>query len=124
MNRLRARDLGLPFPGDTGTHNAITDVPGVLVGYTTIERDGDTLEVGQGPVHTGVTAILPRGRRETLTPIWAGQYSLNGNGELTGTHASAAQKFCYALSGRRDENHQRASATRTATSVPAQARRP
>lgn len=76
---LRARDLGLPFEGDHGVNNAITDIPGVEVGYTTlIEREG--------PIRTGVTAILPRGKQEKMSPIWAGQYSLNGNGEMTGTH--------------------------------------
>ena len=84
--KLRARELGLPLAGRTGKHNAITDIPGVLTGFTTINRDRDTLEVGAGPVHTGVTAILPRGRRNDLSPIWAGHHNLNGNGELTGTH--------------------------------------
>ena len=84
--KARARDLGLPFAGTPGAHNAITDVPGVLVGYSTLQQPRATLEVGVGPVQTGVTAILPRGRRDTLSPIWAGHYNLNGNGELTGTH--------------------------------------
>lgn len=82
----RARDLGLPFPGTPGTHNAITDVPGVLVGFTTINQPRDELVVGKGPVHTGVTAVLPRGRGEALSPIWAATHVLNGNGEMTGTH--------------------------------------
>lgn len=86
MNKSRARDLGLPFCGATGANNSITDVPGLLVGYTTLNEHSDTLEVGTGPIHTGVTAILPRGRRDSLSPIWAGHYNLNGNGELTGTH--------------------------------------
>ena len=81
----RARDLGLPLAGKTGRHNAITDVPGVLVGFTTINRNRTSLEVGAGPVHTGVTAILPRGRKHKLSPAWAGHYNLNGNGEMTGT---------------------------------------
>ncbi len=85
-SKPRARELGLPLDGITGSHNAITDVPGVLVGFSTINRDRDSLEVGAGPVHTGVTAILPRGRRDDLSPTWAGHYNLNGNGELTGTH--------------------------------------
>ena len=76
----------MAFAGTPGPHNAITDVPGVLVGYATmIEGDG-ALVVGQGPVRTGVTAILPRGRQNEMMPIWAGQYALNGNGEMTGTH--------------------------------------
>ena len=86
MPKLRGRDLGLPFPGETGTHNAITDVPGVEVGFTTrIEGEGP-LVVGKGPVRTGVTAILPLGRQSTPEPVWAGMYALNGNGEMTGTH--------------------------------------
>ncbi len=62
-SKPRARELGLPLDGITCSHNAITDVPGVLVGFTTINRDRDSLEVGAGPVHTGITAILPHGRR-------------------------------------------------------------
>ena len=82
----RARDLGLPFEGRTGVFNALTDVPGVEIGFTTlIEGKGD-LQVGKGPIRTGVTAILPRSKRITLSPIWAGQFNLNGNGEMTGTH--------------------------------------
>jgi L-aminopeptidase/D-esterase-like protein len=79
----RARDLGIPFEGTPGSLNAITDVAGVEVGHTTlIEGEGD-LVVGEGPVRTGVTAILPRGK--TYDPVFAGWYSLNGNGEMTGT---------------------------------------
>ncbi|MCA0936822.1 P1 family peptidase [Vibrio alginolyticus] len=79
--KLRARELGLPFPGETGANNAITDIPGVLVGYKTlIKHDPDS------PVQTGVTAILPRGYSKTPQPVWAGSYALNGNGEMTGTH--------------------------------------
>jgi len=86
MTKPRGRDLGLPFPGETGAHNAITDVPGVEVGYRTrIEGDGP-LTQGSGPVRTGVTAILPLGRRPDPQPVWAGMYALNGNGEMTGTH--------------------------------------
>jgi len=84
--KKRARDLGLAFSGTPGPYNAITDVPGVLVGFETLNQQRDTLEVGVGPVHTGVTAILPRGRRDVLSPVWAGHFNLNGNGELTGTH--------------------------------------
>ncbi len=86
MSKPRGRDLGLPFPGVTGPNNAITDVPGVEVGYTTrIEGDGALVE-GTGPVRTGVTAILPLGRRADPQPVWSGMYALNGNGEMTGTH--------------------------------------
>ena len=86
MSKPRGRDLGLPFPGEAGRYNAITDVPGVEVGFTTrIEGEGPLVE-GQGPVRTGVTAILPLGRRPEPEPVWAGMYALNGNGEMTGTH--------------------------------------
>ncbi len=80
MARPRARDLGLDFHGTPGPHNALTDVPGVLVGYVTLIDDST------GPVRTGVTAILPFGRDPVPRPVWAGQFSLNGNGEMTGTH--------------------------------------
>ncbi|RFP06173.1 aminopeptidase [Komagataeibacter xylinus] len=79
--RPRARALGLPMQGHTGTDNAITDVAGVRVGHT-------TLISGQGEhaVRTGVTAILPRAPGALLHPCWAGTFSMNGNGEMTGTH--------------------------------------
>lgn len=80
---LRARDLGVPFEGCAGPLNAITDVRGVLVGHTTLVSGEGRLQVGQGPVRTGVTAILPRGRKND--PVFAGWYALNGNGEMTGT---------------------------------------
>ncbi|HEV7370691.1 P1 family peptidase [Arenibaculum sp.] len=87
MPKPRARDLGLRFPGTPGRHNAITDVPGVQVGYRTLISGGDgPLTVGRGPVRTGVTAILPRGRIDSANPVWAGFHALNGNGEMTGTH--------------------------------------
>ena len=82
----RARDLGLPFDGVTGEFNAITDVAGVEVGYTTLIEGEGPVEVGKGPIRTGITAILPRGERDKLSPIWAGHFNLNGNGEMTGTH--------------------------------------
>ena len=82
---VRARDLGIPFEGTPGKFNAITDVPGVEVGYTTLIRGEGKLEVGKGPVRTGVTAILPRGRASLNDPVYAGFFSLNGNGEMTGT---------------------------------------
>jgi len=82
----RARNLGLPFDGVTGDFNAITDVAGVEVGFTTLIEGEGAVEVGKGPIRTGVTAILPRGKRSRPGPIWAGQYTLNGNGEMTGTH--------------------------------------
>ncbi len=79
----RARDLGIPLEGTTGKHNAITDVSGVLVGHTTLISGDGPLVVGQGPVRTGITVILPRGK--TYDPVFAATYSLNGNGEMTGT---------------------------------------
>src|SRR5207302_2958433 len=82
---VRARDLGIPFEGTPGKFNAITDVPGVEVGYTTLISGEGKLEVGKGPVRTGVTAILPRGHDSLNDPVYAGFFSLNGNGEMTGT---------------------------------------
>ena len=82
---IRARALGIPFDGTPGTLNAITDVAGVEVGYTTLISGEGKLELGKGPVRTGVTAILPRGRRSFDDPVYAGYFSLNGNGEMTGT---------------------------------------
>jgi D-aminopeptidase len=82
---VRARDLGIPFDGTPGKFNAITDVPGVEVGYTTLISGEGKLEVGKGPVRTGVTAILPRGRDAMNDPVFAGYFSLNGNGEMTGS---------------------------------------
>jgi D-aminopeptidase len=82
---VRARDLGIPFDGSPGKFNGITDVPGVEVGYTTLISGEGKLEVGKGPVRTGVTAILPRGRDAMNDPVFAGYFSLNGNGEMTGT---------------------------------------
>lgn len=79
----RARDIGIPFNGTTGKFNAITDVKGVEVGYSTIISGQGKNVRGKGPVRTGVTAILPRGR--TNNPVFANWYSLNGNGEMTGT---------------------------------------
>src|SRR5688572_15514371 len=81
--KQRARDLGIPFQGVTGAHNAITDVPGVEVGYSTIVSGQGKNIIGKGPVRTGVTAILPRGRINN--PVFANWYTLNGNGEMTGT---------------------------------------
>ena len=79
----RARDIGIPFEGTPGPYNAITDVKGVEVGYSTIiSGQGENIR-GKGPVRTGVTAILPRGR--VNNPVYANWYSLNGNGEMTGT---------------------------------------
>ncbi|HEV3408729.1 MAG TPA: P1 family peptidase [Chthoniobacterales bacterium] len=81
---VRARALGVPFEGTPGTHNAITDVAGVTVGFTTLISGEGKLEVGKGPVRTGVTAVLPRGQASFNDPVYAGYFSLNGNGEMTG----------------------------------------
>jgi D-aminopeptidase len=81
----RARDLGLPFEGSPGPVNAITDVSGVTVGFTTLVSGEGKLVVGQGPIRTGVTAILPRGKDSMNNPVFAGWFSQNGNGEMTGT---------------------------------------
>jgi len=82
---VRARALGIPFDGTPGPLNAITDVAGVTVGFTTLISGEGKLEVGKGPVRTGVTAILPRGAASFDDPVYAGVFSLNGNGEMTGT---------------------------------------
>ena len=81
----RARDLGIPFVGTPGVFNAITDVQGVEVGYSTIISGKGENTVGNGPVRTGVTAIFPRGKAKKFSPVYANWYSLNGNGEMTGT---------------------------------------
>jgi L-aminopeptidase/D-esterase-like protein len=81
----RARDLGIAFDGTPGPLNAITDVAGVMVGHTTLISGNGKLRVGVGPVRTGVTAILPRGKQSLDSPVFAGWYALNGNGEMTGT---------------------------------------
>ena len=82
---VRARALGVPFEGTPGPFNAITDVAGVTVGYSTLISGEGKLEVGKGPVRTGVTAVLPRGAASFDDPVYAGVFSLNGNGEMTGT---------------------------------------
>jgi L-aminopeptidase/D-esterase-like protein len=80
----RARDLRVPFDGTPGPFNAITDVPGVTVGHTTLISGEGKLQRGVGPVRTGVTAILPRGASNP-TPVFASTFAQNGNGEMTGT---------------------------------------
>ncbi|OUV42846.1 MAG: aminopeptidase [Candidatus Marinimicrobia bacterium TMED108] len=79
----RARDLGVQFEGVPGKFNAITDVKGVEVGHSTIISGSGKNIIGKGPVRTGVTAIFPRGKK--FNPVYANWYSLNGNGEMTGT---------------------------------------
>jgi D-aminopeptidase len=81
----RARDLGVPFDGIPGPLNAITDVAGVTVGHTTLISGDGKLQIGKGPVRTGVTAILPRGKDSMMKPVFAGWFAQNGNGEMTGT---------------------------------------
>src|SRR6202790_1525296 len=80
----RARDLGVPFDGTPGSHNDITDVKGVEVGHTTLISGEGKLEIGKGPVRTGVTAIHPRGKAGN-DAVFAAWFTLNGNGEMTGT---------------------------------------
>ncbi len=82
--KLRARGAGIPFDGVPGAFNAITDVAGVAVGYCTLVNGDGALLVGNGPVRTGVTVILPRGIDHAASATWAGVASLNGNGEMTG----------------------------------------
>ena len=84
QSKPRARDLGVPFDGTPGPLNAITDVKGVEVGHTTLISGEGKLKVGVGPVRTGVTAVLPRGKNST-DAVFAGWFTLNGNGEMTGT---------------------------------------
>lgn len=83
QTRLRGRDLGIPFPGQTGSANAITDVAGVAVGHVTLIEGEGRLIPGQGPIRTGVTAILPR-PRGNWDPVFAATFNLNGNGDMTG----------------------------------------
>jgi len=84
QTKPRARDLGIPFDGTPGPHNAITDVAGVEVGFATLISGEGRLIVGKGPVRTGVTAILPRGK-DSHDQCFAAWFTLNGNGEMTGT---------------------------------------
>src|SRR5262245_48193249 len=84
QSKPRARDLGASFDGTPGALNAITDVNGVEVGMTTLVSGNGPLKEGAGPVRTGVTAILPRGKSSN-DPVMSGWFSLNGNGEMTGT---------------------------------------
>lgn len=84
QQKIRARDIGIPFDGTPGKLNAITDVAGVQVGHKTIIEGSGALVRGKGPVRTGVTAIFPGGKK--FTPVFANWYTLNGNGDMTGTH--------------------------------------
>jgi D-aminopeptidase len=84
QTKVRARDLGIPFDGTTGRFNAITDIAGIEVGNTTLISGDGPLKVGTGPIRTGVTAVLPRGK-DSRDPVFAAWFSENGNGEMTGT---------------------------------------
>jgi L-aminopeptidase/D-esterase-like protein len=86
QSKPRARDLGIPFDGTPGHFNAITDVKGVEVGFSTLISGKPPLKVGVGPIQTGVTAILPRGMQSYADPVLGGYFSMNGNGEMTGMH--------------------------------------
>ena len=90
----RARDLGVPFEGAPGPLNSITDVKGVEVGYRTLISGEGKLQVGVGPVRTGVTAIFPRGK-SAVDPVFAGWFTENGNGEMTGTTWVEESGFLY-----------------------------
>src|SRR6187455_2097538 len=81
--RPRGRDLGIPFPGQTGPMNAITDVAGIAVGHVTLIEGEGRIVPGKGPIRTGVTAILPR-PRGNWDPVFAATYNQNGNGDMTG----------------------------------------
>ncbi|HUI57638.1 MAG TPA: P1 family peptidase [Bryobacteraceae bacterium] len=85
QTKPRARNLGVPFEGVTGPLNAIVDVPGVEVGHKTLISGEGKLQVGVGPVRTGVTAVWPRGKQSS-DPVFGGFFSQNGNGDMTGTH--------------------------------------
>ena len=84
QSKPRARDLGVPFEGAPGPLNAITDVVGVEVGHATLISGEGKLKIGEGPVRTGVTAVLPRGRASS-DAVFGAWFTLNGNGEMTGT---------------------------------------
>jgi D-aminopeptidase len=90
----RARELGVPFEGTPGPLNAITDVKGVQVGYRTLISGEGKLQVGVGPVRSGVTAIFPRGKK-AVDPVFAGWFTENGNGEMTGTTWVEESGFLY-----------------------------
>jgi D-aminopeptidase len=81
----RARDLGVPFDGNPGTNNTITDVAGVEVGFKTLISGDGALVRGKGPVRSGVTAVFPRGKSDPRS-VFAGFFAGNGNGDMTGTH--------------------------------------
>ena len=92
QTKPRGRDLGIPFPGTPSPNNAITDVAGVAVGHATIIRGSGRLVPHQGPVRTGVTAILTRPRGD-WSPVFAATFNGNGNGDMTGTNWIAESGF-------------------------------
>ena len=86
-NKLRGRELGLRFQGTPGQFNAITDVPGVLIGQTTLDNGfAQSANPALPQIRTGVTAILPFGYDAEPRIAQAGMFALNGNGEMTGSH--------------------------------------
>jgi D-aminopeptidase len=84
--KLRGRALGLPFSGECGQWNALTDVPGVEIGQVTLISGQHRSSSRDAPIRTGVTVIRPHGHAPNLKPVWAGFHALNGNGEMTGMH--------------------------------------
>jgi D-aminopeptidase len=93
-HEVRARGLGVPFEGTPGPLDSITDVKGVEVGYRTLISGDGKLAVGTGPVRTGVTAVFPRGTA-SVDPVFAGWFTENGNGEMTGTTWVEESGFLY-----------------------------
>ena len=83
MTKKRARALGLRFRGTPGPRNSLVDVPGLRVGQSQVLSENES---AGAQIRTGVTAILPRGFDRTPSPVLAGYFSLNGNGEMTGSH--------------------------------------
>src|SRR3979409_1322819 len=84
-SKPRARDLGVPFDGTPGPLNAITDISGITVGHTTLIAGEGKLQIGKGPIRTGVTAVLPRGKESMSNAVFGAWFTENGNGEMTGT---------------------------------------
>jgi L-aminopeptidase/D-esterase-like protein len=97
QTRPRGRDLGIPFPGNTGPNNSITDIPGIAVGHVTLIEGEGKLIPGKGPIRTGVTAILPR-PKGNWDPVFAATFNLNGNGDMTGINWIKESAFSRGLS--------------------------
>jgi hypothetical protein len=117
MKKKRARDLGLDFDGMPGPFNAITDVSGVLVGYSTLIEGVGDLRQGGGPIRTGVTAILPHGRSTEMRPTWAGFHALNGN--TAGLSSTVELQLCRGRGLRFDRDIDTAILTRLIRAVEA-----